>query len=93
MLYIKATRQAYDQNYISDVVWIQTQDNPAGLTKFKKCPALEEFLDPGRLKTDVEQLVVRRSVQREETGKDEGDCDRISTLGQSFVEPDCGERE
>lgn len=65
MIDIKAARQTYDSDGISDVGWIRAQDNLAdGLAKFKTCTALEKFLDTEQLKTFVEQWVVRSSIQQ-----------------------------
>lgn len=63
MIDIKAAREAYEDQEISDVGWVRGLHNPAdGLTKPGKCEALEKIMDIGQLSVSVQQWVVRTAI-------------------------------
>lgn len=65
MVDIRATREAYNRRDISDVDWVGSAHNLAdGLTKFAKRQPLVDFLDSGRLTTEVEQWVLRKDFYK-----------------------------
>lgn len=80
MIDIRAAREAYESQEISDVGWIRGSDNPAdGLTKPGRCEALENILDRGLVNIPVQQWVVRTALNKTSSGETYPPCNVIST--------------
>ena len=73
MLDIHAAREGYKAHDISNIGFVRSEQKTAdGLTKCMKQESFRELARTGKLRTKVEQWIIRRPVDAHETRTDQG---------------------
>lgn len=76
MIYFQAVREGYERFEISDIGFIRSEYNPAdAFTKSKTSPVLEQILEQGISKHQIDQWIIReRSTMINYQRKKESEC-------------------